>query len=143
MSATPLYATVLVPAYGESTNEGMSSRCDQLTVFKLGTTREEIDAYYKRFEKRAKNLDALKMRAAVIVSNAPFHPIVVPAYKELFEEEKRRKNPAEYEGGGHWCAGGNFCEGDSRWKEWTGGCDFPLSIHDRYESWAMYNALSI
>ena len=39
-------------------------------------------------------------------------------------------------------SGGNFLYScDSRWKEIT-GCDYPLSIHDRYESQEEYDILS-
>jgi hypothetical protein len=42
---------------------------------------------------------------------------------------------------GNVCFGGNYAVGDSRWRLWFGHY-LPLPIHDRYDSWEDYEALT-
>lgn len=44
---------------------------------------------------------------------------------------------------GHYCAGGNYiCSSDASFIDMVGH-SYPISVHDRFETWPEYNALSI
>lgn len=114
----------LVPSIGDCTNGGVTSNNKSLRLFSADTTDEEVDDFYKEFPER-KHLAIRVMKET--------NPIYTVRAELVF-----KKSNSE----GTYMAGGNFVyTSDSRYKEVT-GVQYPISVHDRFESWEMYEAMS-
>lgn len=106
----------------DCTNNGVSSRHDNMTCF--AGSLEDIKGYV---EKEGMDIDKCLYVERREIWGEP-SPILVPlAWK--FEKPK-----------GIAMFGGNYANGDSRWREWFGHY-LPLPIHDRCETQEQYNGL--
>ena len=120
-----LYVTIYRFALGDCTNHGASSRHNSMIAF--DGDLNEIKEYV---EKNKINID----RCLYLVKGEfPWAGIDDPYFLPL-EFALNKPN-------GHICAGGNYCCGDSRWRDWFGH-HLPIRIHDRLESWEQYETLS-
>lgn len=112
---------------GDCTNGGVSGKYPELYLCKDNVTAEEVLEYCQE-----KGEDPERF------VNTERRTICGKEYLNIKQVCHRVSNGRVLGG----MSGGNFlytC--DSRWKEIT-GCDYPLSIHDRYESQAEYDMLS-
>ena len=112
---------------GDCTNGGVSSKYHSLYLCKDNVTPEEVIEYCQE-----KGEDPERF------VNTERRFLFGREYLNIKQVCHRVSNNRVLGG----MSGGNFlftC--DSRWKEIT-GCDYPLSIHDRYESQAEYDILS-
>lgn len=115
---------------GDCTNNGASSRWNSLYLCKDYVTDEDVWEYCKEH-----NITD-EVERFVCVENRVCFGNEYKSIKLVFEARQKVRNML----GG--MSGGNLlytCDG--RWKEIT-GCDYPLSIHDRYETQEQYDALS-
>jgi hypothetical protein len=101
----------------DATNGGISSRCHQVTLVGLGP---EGEIFEPTVEAPAVRL----VRRRTSLSNRVY------LHAEPVDKPEGMVGPM---------AGGNFIyTSDSRFP-----CDYPISLHDRFETQAQYNALSI
>lgn len=109
---------------GECTNNGASSRHTTMVAF--DGDLEEIRQYVEN-----KQIDPDKCLYLV--------------RRELWGENHFYFTPLEFalnNPNGNVCMGGNYCcTSDSRWREMVGD-SYPRPIHDRFETWEQYEALS-
>ena len=119
-----LSVTVYRFSLGDCTNNGLSSRKNVIDCYD-----GELSAIVEHCKK----------------NNIDMNEVLFVVRRELWGEEHPYLTPLEWavnKPNGNVCAGGNYANGDSRWKEWFGH-DYPLPIHDRFETWDEYEALSI
>lgn len=116
---------------GDCTNGGASSRWNSLYLCKDYVTEDDVYEYCETNNclheiERFVNTETRKLFGHKIYKNI----------KLVFEGRQKIRNML----GG--MSGGNLLYScDSRWSEIT-GCDYPLSIHDRYETQEQYDMLS-
>ena len=109
---------------GDCTCGGVTSINRSLQLFSADTTNEEVEEYFKVCPE-------MKFTAIRVMKNE--NPIYSVRAEVVF------KKPSSE---GTYLAGGNFVyTSDSRYKEVT-GIDYPISVHDRFESWEMYHGMS-
>ena len=120
-----LNVTIYRFALGDCTNNGASSRHDSMTAFDGDIV--EIIEYVE-----SHNID--KDACLYLVKGEfPWAGVDDPYFIPLEYALSKPK--------GNLMVGGNYCCGDSRWKEWFGH-HLPIRIHDRLESWEQYERMS-
>ena len=108
---------VLRSAGSDCSNNGPTSKYDFLYVFRESVPKEQI-----RF-------DALEDKCVYLKKSNNY------VWAEMVF--KRPDNE------GHYCSGGNYiCSSDASFIDMVGH-SYPISVHDRFETWPEYNALSI
>lgn len=115
---------------GDCTNGGASSRWNNLYLCYDYVTEDDVLEYCKEnnLMHEVERFVQVELR---ILFGKPYKNI-----KLVFEGRQKIRNML----GG--MSGGNILyTSDSRWKEIT-GCDYPLTIHDRYETQEQYDILS-
>lgn len=122
---------VLRSAGSDCSNNGPTCKYDFLYVFRESVSKEQIREWLK--EKSAKNtgdrFDALEDKCVYLKKSNNY------VWAEMVF--KRPDNE------GHYCAGGNYiCSSDASFIDMVGH-SYPISVHDRFETWPEYNALSI
>lgn len=116
------YVTVYRPGHGtDFTNNGITSKNDYLYLYKGERSECIADA----------EQNGLCAKSIYLVER------MLWGEKHYFAEPLVEPNV-----NGPHMAGGNFVYScDSRYHQMT-KCDGPLPVHDRYETWAQYDALS-
>lgn len=116
---------------GDCTNGGVSAKFNYLYLCRDYVTEDDVYEYCE-----AHNcLDEVE-RFVQTETRTLFGGKIYKNIKLVFEGRRKIRNML----GG--MSGGNLLyTSDSRWKEIT-GCDYPLSIHDRYETQEQYDMLS-
>lgn len=122
---------VLRSTGSDCSNNGPTSKYDFLYVFRESVPKEQIREWLK--EKSAKNtgdrFDASEDKCVYLKKSNNY------VWAEMVF--KRPDNE------GHYCAGGNYiCSSDASFIDMVGH-SYPISVHDRFETWPEYNALSI
>lgn len=118
-----IYATVFRPET-DCTNHGVSEKRNHFILYSADTTIEQIKAEIEKLNGRMKIEDCL------LVKGKSDYIYCTPVF------EVNGKVSTGF------MAGGNFIySSDSRFEE-ISGCSHPIPIHDRTESWELYNALS-
>lgn len=113
---------------GDCTNGGTSSRHSRLYLCKDYVTPEDVREYCE-----AKNCET----ELFVKTETRF--ICGREYKNIILVDDSEQKKQHMLGG---MSGGNLLYScDSRWGKIT-GCDYPLSIHDRYETQEVYDMLS-
>ena len=113
---------------GDCTNGGTSSRHKELYLCKDYVTPEDVREYCD-----AENCDVEKF----VKTETRF--VCGGVYKDIVLVDDSRQREQHMLGG---MSGGNLLYScDGRWSEIT-GCEYPLSIHDRYETQELYDMLS-
>ena len=122
---TALLVSVLRDSSDDCTARGITSKENLVWLFSADSTREEIKEFYRKRE------DSFSTALRVVVRENPIYG----NYAEVVF-----KNPPS---AGTYMAGGNYVvSSDSRYKV-TAGINYPISVHDRFESWEENEALSI
>lgn len=115
---------VLKSSLGDCTANGVTSKHWGVALFSADSTNEEIEEYCK-----TNNVDRTSCLRVVVREN----PIYGNYAEVVF------KTPAST---GTYMFGGNYVvTSDSRYSE-IAGMKHPLSVHDRFESWEVYEHLS-
>lgn len=113
---------VYTPSYGDCTAEGVTSKNKSLYLFAEYVTRKEIEEF-----RQERNIDKSACLRVVKRENP-----IYGSYAEVVYKEKE----------GAWMSGGNFVyTSDSRYFEVT-NVRYPISVHDRCESWEQYDQMS-
>lgn len=118
-----LYVTIYRYPNADCSNHGISSKHDILDCFdgKLEDVRKFV-------EDKGYDIHECLYVVRRMLWGEP-HPYLTPLDWAI-------KKP-----NGNVCFGGNYAVGDSRWNDWFGH-NLPLPIHDRYDSWEDYEALT-
>jgi len=108
---------------GDCTNNGLTAKNNTLLLFSSDTTNAEILDYCENGKADIKHC------LRVVKRNSPY-----TNYAEVVF-----RNPQSE---GTYMAGGNYITtSDSRYSD-IAGVSYPLSVHDRFETWETYNKLS-
>ena len=117
MKALPVYV-YRCAAFGDCTNGGVSSKYDRILVV-CDDGFETVD------------------------ENNPPETLCKVVRRHLFGRDVYHIEPYKAAKGAGWMAGGNYAEtSDSRFRALCGDMYGALAIHDRQESWEMYDLLS-
>ena len=110
-------------SFGDCTNGGLTSRKRSMFLF-VDCTREEAVEECEKFGINPEDQLLLVRRELWGERHDYAEPLVKP--------ERMAQ-----------CFGGNFVyTSDSRFHEWT-GCWNPMPVHDRFDTWEDFNALSV
>lgn len=123
---------VLRTAGNDCTCGGCTSKFEFLFVFPEGTTNEEIEAFVADKEERNKGskYDVTREKCVRICRGRNGY-----VYAEVVF--KRAKSEGTY------MAGGNYiCSNNANFIDMIGH-SYPISVHDRFESWQTYEQMSI
>lgn len=121
-----LHVTIYRFALGDCTNNGASSRHD--TMWAFDGDLQEIKEFVEK-----KNIN--KDECLYLVRDAFGYQNLDTPYFTPLEFALNKPN-------GNICMGGNYCKGDSSWRDWFGH-SLPIRIHDRFETWEQYERMSI
>lgn len=124
---------------GDCSNGGISSRCDRVVVVGVVTEMQGGRSELRPFPESA-------MVGSVPADDAP---AVIVVKRRMGRQRLLHVEPLEQpnrDEGTPYMAGGCYVGGsDSRLRELLGADEFygALSLHDRTESWALYNAMTM
>ena len=119
-----LFVSIYKKGKSDCTNGGASSRYDYMTAFDGDI--KEIENYVRE-------------------NSIDIDECLYVVRRESWGEQQPYLTPLAYaikKPNGIVMFGGNYCKGDSRWKEWFGHY-YPLPIHDRCETQEEYERMSI
>lgn len=121
---------VLRSAGEDCSNNGATSKYEFLYVFDESVSKDKIQKWVDERAKKNKGdkYDVLPEKCVYIKKSKNY------VWAEMVF--KRPNNEGDY------CAGGNFIHScDADFIDMVEH-SYPISVHDRFESWPMYNALS-
>lgn len=122
---------VLRRADSDCSNNGPTSKHDFLYVFRESVPKEDIQAWLESRVSRNDDdkFDVLAEKCVYIKKSNGY----------VWAEMVFKRPNSE----GHYCAGGNYIESsDATFIEMVGH-SYPISVHDRFDTWNAYNALSL
>ena len=137
-------AFVLRSALGDCTNNGITSRAEHLYIFPENVDKEEVIKLIKqkqeeeRFDLGKSNVESLDTSDEYLITREKCFRLDRSCHGYVRAVPLFPRADAE----GIYTAGGNYVTGDSNFHAFVGH-SYPISVHDRFESWEAYHHLSI